>query len=165
MLRSVLAGYMNEPPEKVQFIIGDNRKPILHSKHPELHYNIAHSGNWMVIAVSNTPVGIDIEHINPSFDHTEVLPVCFSNDEASSIQNNERFYLLWTRKESLVKATGKGLDDDLPFVPCMDGQHSVSSEKIGSDKDWSIHSFDIADGYISSFAHDPNITDLSFFDC
>ena len=164
ILRLILSKYFSEHAESIRFAVGENKKPFVQSHSVSLHYNIAHAGDWVLIAVSNSPVGIDIEHINSSFDFIEILPLCFSNDEVNFIQSRESFYLLWTRKEALVKATGKGIDNDMPFVPCMDGMYEVSSEKIGSDKDWAVVSFEMGEQYVSSVVYDPVVQELFFFE-
>jgi len=78
-----------------------------------INFNISHSGDWVVCAVSNEPVGIDIETIKPiEFNIAERF---FTETEYSDLMNkedNERlryFYTLWTLKESYIKAVGKGL--------------------------------------------------------
>ena len=164
MLRLILAKYLSEPAEHIQFSIGENKKPFVQSNSPSLQYNVAHAGDWVLIIVSNSPVGIDIEHINPVFDYSEILPVCFSSDEANFIQSRKSFYLLWTRKEALVKATGKGIDNDMLFVPCMDGIHELPAKKTGSDKNRAVVSFEIGEEYIGSIAYDIVIQELFFFE-
>jgi len=164
VLRMLLSAYLGEPAANILFSVGDNKKPFVRSNNKNVHYNIAHAGGWILIAISASSVGTDIEQVNPAFDYSEILPICFSNDEAQSIENNKDFYRLWTRKEALVKATGKGIDDDLPFIPCMEGTQEAIADKIGSDKNWNISSFEIGDQYIASVAYDPSIRNISFFE-
>ena len=63
------------------------------------------------------------------------------------------FYTLWTRKEALVKATGKGVDDDFTRVPAADGQHLVDPAALGSAGYWQVHSFVVAEHYLGAVAH------------
>ena len=164
MLRSILAKYLSEPAENIRFAKDENNKPFIRIKTTEVHYNIAHAGDWVLIAVSGSPVGIDVEQIRDDLDYGEILPLCFNGDEAASIHSQKQFYKLWTRKEALVKATGKGIDNDLSFVPCMDGSHYAQREKIGSDKDWIVSSFEMTEGYTGSIACNPSAQDYLFFE-
>lgn len=76
-------------------------------------FNIAHSGKWVVCAVHNSPVGIDIEEIQPI--DFEIARRFFAKSEYDLLlnkENNEQlsyFYDLWSIKESYIKASGKGL--------------------------------------------------------
>jgi len=85
-----------------------NDKPIL----PKTFFNISHSGDLVVCAVSsNTALGIDIElersielkNFRSSFSDKEWQEICESERPLSS------FFWYWTRKESIIKALGKNL--------------------------------------------------------
>lgn len=84
----------------------------------DFHFNISHSGHYVVIAVSEEKVGIDIEK-KDKVDY-RIAERFFSNKEAREIlagsEEDERidaFYRIWTLKESYVKTIGKGLT--IPF--------------------------------------------------
>lgn len=84
----------------------------------DFHFNISHSGHYVVIAVSEGKVGIDIEK-KDKVDY-RIAERFFGNKEAREIlassEEDERidaFYRIWTLKESYVKAIGKGLT--IPF--------------------------------------------------
>ncbi|GMK38055.1 4'-phosphopantetheinyl transferase [Paenibacillus sp. CCS19] len=98
--------------EAIQFRANSYGKPEL--VYPaELHFNVSHSGNWVVCAISDGPVGIDIEQIQPI--DMEVSRRFFSPAEHAQLialpmeEQLNRFYELWTLKESFVKAVGMGL--------------------------------------------------------
>jgi 4'-phosphopantetheinyl transferase len=164
VLRLILSKYLHEPAENIQFSFGANKKPFLRSDNTNLHYNVSHAGDWILIAISGSAVGVDIELIDTDLDYSAILPVFFSPEEAKLIQNRNDFYLLWTRKEALVKATGKGIDNDMPFIPCTNGVHEVLPEKIGSDKDWVVVSFEMTDHYIGCVAYNPIIQTILFYE-
>lgn len=94
------------------FGTNDYGKPILREPNG-IHFNISHSGNWVVCAVDDTAVGIDVEIIKP-IDH-RVAERFFSEDEYISLINQPEetrlkyFYMIWTLKESYIKMEGKGL--------------------------------------------------------
>ena len=75
----------------------------------KLHFNVSHSGDYLAIAVSEQPVGIDIQeskNIKEGMYRKVVQP-----EETELIGNHRQkdFLRLWTLKESFVKAEGKGL--------------------------------------------------------
>ena len=155
ILKFVLAAHTKLDVKDIYLDYHLNKKPYLAS-HPWLHFNISHSEDFAVIAISRNMVGIDIEYISEDFNFTNLLPVIFDDNEISMIQNtvNKKhvFYTLWTRKEAFVKALGKGIDDDFKFIPCLDGQHSIDSTLLKTTENWQIFSFDLADHYLGAVA-------------
>ena len=83
-------------------------------------FNLSHSGSEIVLAVSDTPIGIDVEQCKP-MDY-DVFSGQFHASELSHIRLSETpsraFYNLWTRKEALLKATGQGLTDTMNELNC-----------------------------------------------
>ena len=156
-LRIILAGYLNKQPSLIEFEMGANKKPLALKDTP-LHYNVSHSGDWIAIAVANTPVGVDVEQLDPTFDYLDIIAEYFSPDEAKYIswKTIPAFRsLLWTRKEALTKATGKGLDDDLKFIPALNGEHAAEPGLLRSTSGWQVNSFELAPGYLAACAATP----------
>jgi 4'-phosphopantetheinyl transferase len=166
-LRWLLGKYLNRSPDSIQFAIGADKKPLL-SKNPgdNLHFNISHSGDLVLIAISNSEVGVDIEKKDPGFSYKEILNSNFSKEEIDLIQNSpdptETFYLLWTRKESLVKATSKGLTDNLNLISVLDGLFNIGDEIFDSHYSWDIHSFKIEEKYLASVACNMHTKTINF---
>jgi 4'-phosphopantetheinyl transferase len=78
-----------------------------------LHFNISHSADWSVCAISEFPVGIDIEIIQPI--DLSIAKDCFTENEyktmtgfADKTAQLNYFYHIWTIKESYLKAIGSG---------------------------------------------------------
>jgi 4'-phosphopantetheinyl transferase len=72
-------------------------------------FNISHSGSLVVCAVaSHMRVGIDIEEIKP-IDIQEFQDYFSTSELASITQGSITFHTLWTQKEAVMKANGKGL--------------------------------------------------------
>lgn len=72
-------------------------------------FNISHSGNYAAIAVNDSPVGVDIEVVRP--ENLNVAERVFCGEELQWMRagdSMERFHILWTRKESAMKACGLG---------------------------------------------------------
>ena len=83
--------------------------------YPNFCYNLSHSGKWVVAAVSDKSIGIDVEMIHTLNDFLDIAKRFYSTVEYNSLlecQENSRldlFYNIWTKKESMIKAIGKGL--------------------------------------------------------
>lgn len=120
VLRLILAKHLNSDPSEISFITGKYSKPFLEGN--PVHFNISHTGNaFAIIVSSNFNVGIDIEEVDHRTDIWSVAESYFSKQERdylhdSKERENETFYLLWTRKESLLKALGTGIPDNLNKV-------------------------------------------------
>ncbi len=166
ILRMLLGSYLDLPAAAIAFGTGPNKKPFI-IQNQNLHYNTAHSGDRILIAIANAPVGVDIEQMLPDFPYTDLLEHSFSQHEISTIKNTEKpldtFYVLWTRKEALLKATAKGIDDDLPQIPCMDGEHTAAEEIIGSTQSWMINSFNLTQSCVCSLATTNRQISFKFF--
>jgi len=86
------------------------KKPYI--KNSNLNFNISHSGKYVLCAFCNSyKIGIDIEEckeINLN-DFKQIL----QKKEFNQIQNSKspisKFYTIWTIKEAVLKADGKGL--------------------------------------------------------
>jgi 4'-phosphopantetheinyl transferase len=167
-LRIILGKYLNEQPADIEFKTGINKKPYINNtNHTPLCYNISHSGDWILLAVSNSEIGADTEQVNFTFKYQDVLQDNFSPAEIGYINQSssvERFFMLWTRKEALTKATGKGLDGDLKLIPCLDGIHVVQGGTILSGEDWQISTFELSENYLASVANNINIVTIRFWD-
>jgi len=167
VLRLLLAAYTKSEPESVVIGFGTNKKPfIVNKKLPQTFFNISHSHDLILMAFSGVELGIDIEWMDKSFSYQDLLGQNFSKDEIDFIKTDKdtskNFYLLWTRKEAILKATSYGLNDALSSVPSLDGVHSIPSGYINSDKNWKVSSFQIAENYMGSIAYNEKIKNLRF---
>ncbi len=160
-LRQLLGRYLDVAPAHVRFIIGDNKKPYVAAKIP-LYYNVAHAGDRILIAVSDHPTGVDVEHITRDIAIEDIAQTCCSAAEQQYINTAadkpRAFYKLWTRKEALLKATGKGIDDDMVHVPAMDGTHNTTTAYTGATANMQVSGFDIERDYIGCVATPVHIT-------
>lgn len=102
---------INEAPV---FTYGNKGKPLLQG-HPDIHFSLSHCHEAVAVAVSEHPVGIDIEtvdHYNP-----EIARHVMSDDEMRQIEASAQpeiaFTRLWTMKESLYKLTGDDHGGDM----------------------------------------------------
>ena len=166
-LRTILGKYLNLAPEAVEFESGLNKKPFIkNGNQNNLQYNLSHSGDAILLAVADSPIGADVEFINNDFGYSEVLTDNFSSAEVNYITETDsihRFFKLWTRKEAVTKATAQGLDCDLRLLPGLEGTSVVAGGIIASNEDWVINSFNLNMQYIASVASNPLIDQISFF--
>lgn len=109
-------------------------KPYL-PDYPFIQFNISHSGKYVVCAVHNQDVGIDIEEIQ-TFDLL-LAKQLFTVDEYQMILNsndrNHACYEIWTMKESYTKAIGKGLVIPLDAI-CIRKHVGNLMEVVSSDE-------------------------------
>lgn len=87
-------------------------KPFIFSSQ-NICFNISHSSNWVICGIDNSPVGVDIEFIQPidwriatQFCHKYEIKHLTNLNESDRLQE---FYKLWTLKESYSKCIGTGL--------------------------------------------------------
>ncbi len=73
------------------------------------HFNLSHSGDYLLLAVGDTPVGADIEKITKIRPKT--VEKYFSPSEQDQVKKNgtKVFFELWCNKESYIKYTGEGI--------------------------------------------------------
>ena len=86
---------------------GENGKPYIDA---DLHFNVTHSGEVVMIAFSRYPVGLDVEKICGR-NYLPVAKKAFSNSECTHVKSEIDFDVLWTKKESALKYLGKRLAD------------------------------------------------------
>jgi len=101
-------------PREIIFNKGENGKPFL-KNFPSFHFNISHTKNAVLIAVSDSPIGTDIEIIRP-YDEKLLkvakrffLPKEFEYIAIEEGRQSNRFFEIWTRKEAYAKYLGTGL--------------------------------------------------------
>lgn len=116
IIRSIVCRYLHKNNQEIQFNRNRYGKPYLCNTEG-FHYNIAHSGKWVVCAVDSDPVGIDVEEV--ALIDLAIAPNLFSPAEVSYImdrlaeERTDHFYEVWTLKESYIKALGCGLSKEL----------------------------------------------------
>ncbi len=118
--------------EKPLFEYGEHGKPAIVG-HPDIHFNVSHCREAVVCAVSDRPVGIDVESIREYND--SLVHYTMNDHELQCISQAGRpevaFIRLWTMKEAKLKLTGEGITNNLKDV--LDGtecfQTVVNEEK------------------------------------
>ena len=86
-------------------------KPML--KDTPLHFSLSHSGYFAICAVSDTPVGVDIERPRNMDKIARLFPEARTRDD---------LLRLWTAKEAYLKLLGRGLTVPLDSVSVQLGE-------------------------------------------
>jgi 4'-phosphopantetheinyl transferase len=114
-LRRLLGGYLGQAPEEICLGETEAGKPVLADPLPNLHFNLSHSDDVMVIAVTRLgPVGIDVERRERFAEMDGVIDQICAPAEAGRVRAGgvAAFSACWTRKEAFVKALGVGFSFD-----------------------------------------------------
>lgn len=129
----------------IHFEYNEFGKPRLKNQ-THRHFNISHSGQWVVVALDNGPIGVDIEKIQPmDLSICERFFSCAETDQILSQPQSMRmgyFYKFWTLKESYIKATGKGLSTPLHSFSFDLSKEKVSLQTSAKDEAWFFKLFD-----------------------
>ncbi len=113
-LRQLLAQFLAIAPDQVKIQSTSFGKPYVAGA--AIAFNLSHSGQWAAIAITTgTPVGIDVEESRPITNLPSLGRHVFSPTEQAAFmalpgaEQLSAFFQLWTRKEALLKAIGRGL--------------------------------------------------------
>ena len=118
------------------------------------HFNLSHSGRLVALAFSHAcPVGIDVEALRRRHGSLDLATRYFAAQEAQALgaldvaEQQAAFVHLWTCKEAVLKALGRGLAfglDRLRFE--LDGALPRALVAIADDAgaldDWHVCGFD-----------------------
>ena len=80
--------------------------------HPGFDFNLSHTGGWIALGIcQDGRIGVDIETVDPTFPALEIAAEFFLPEEREWISQGtvDRFFHLWTAKEALMKASGRGM--------------------------------------------------------
>lgn len=92
-------------------------KPFL-AHHPDIHFSFSHSGTVALCAISNQPVGADVE--TPRKISPELIRHTMNDEEVGLINSSPdptmQFLYFWTRKEAFLKLISKGILNDMKMV-------------------------------------------------
>lgn len=114
ILRDILSRYLEKQPFAIKFRYGQHGKPSLLDT-DNLHFNLAHSADWALLAVTRSgDVGVDIEQLDAALDYVKLAERYFDAQDLAALKSTvaprrrRAFFRLWTRKESLLKRSGRG---------------------------------------------------------
>lgn len=116
-LRELLAAYLRCDAGEVQLIESEHGRPELAAAHASnLSFNWSHSGDQAVFAIGiDVQPGVDIERLRPRPRALEIAQRYFDAEETHALEaageeaRNAAFLELWTAKEAVLKALGRGI--------------------------------------------------------
>ena len=176
-LRTLLGRYLDLAPQDLRFETAAAGKPHLTSGQRRLQFNLAHSGEFVLIAIAEgRTVGIDVEEIRDDFDAGELAAHFFSPSEQRDLEmltgraRIEAFFECWTRKEAYVKARGEGLSlpleqFDVSLRPGEPARLIATRPDPAEARRWQLSGLDIADGYKAALAVEGQGWTLRLWDC
>ncbi|MGD9488068.1 MAG: 4'-phosphopantetheinyl transferase superfamily protein [Calditrichaceae bacterium] len=163
-LRILLAQSTGMSPGKLQFGYNLYGKPYLVSPVSGPYFNVSHSNNLALIAISgDSQIGVDIEFMRLNTEPLQIARNFFSQHEYRQLinlpqnQQKEAFYNCWTRKEAYIKACGKGLsiplnEFDVTLKPGEPAKIIECRHDPSSVCDWQLDSLTVPHGYIAALA-------------
>ena len=117
LLIDLLASTPNALRSTPSFLYNEHGAPYL-AVGP--YFSISHCKQGIAVAVSDSPIGIDIEAIRP-LNESLVRKTMNSQEQTrifSSAHPEVEFIRLWTQKEAYVKMQGTGIISDMHDILC-----------------------------------------------
>lgn len=111
-----LAEHIGTAPRDLSFDTNHHGKPQLPGG-PQ--FSAAQSGDMMMLAIADRPIGCDIEAVDAALDWPPIAARFFAAKEVAALAAlpeaaaRQAFFECWARKEAFVKATGQGLSHPL----------------------------------------------------
>jgi len=110
--RRLVGRYLGTDPTMLVIAEEEFGKPVLRGR--EIEFNASHSGDLVALAFArDTAVGVDVERRRPLNDALALARRYFSAEEVAIVERAsdiaEAFFAIWTAKEAIVKASGKGI--------------------------------------------------------
>ena len=172
-LRDVLGRYLKSKPEALEFSYGEYGKPALNGLETRLRFNMSHSHNVGLLAITeDNHLGVDVEHIRADFATEDIARRFFSRCEVdvfNTLAKEEQvaaFFRCWTRKEAFIKATGRGLSQELAGFDVTLGP-GVRAELLRVEDDdasrWSLCDIDVGEDYAGALAVEGPISNVRFW--
>ena len=164
VLRRILGHLANCEPARITFATEKRGKPRIVEPISAScwHFNLSHSHRMALVGVTRVgPLGLDIEYVREFDNMHGVARRVFAGSERSDLMSlhgrgrASGFYNGWTRKESLIKATGAGMSQSLKSieVSLIPGEPAVVRAFEEDDPAaWQLHSLDVATDYAAAVA-------------
>lgn len=161
LLKRVLAKMLGKTPLQIVLELNEFGKPSL--KNDELFFNVSHSGNLGLIAVTDiTSIGVDVEKYRKEMSTEDIARRFFSEKEVKdylSLKKSDRlqgFFNCWTRKEAFIKAVGKGLslplrNFDVTLKPGQEAVITAIREPFDNPHNWELADLPVDKDYAAAF--------------
>jgi len=165
--RALLSRYLARPAAAIGLVADAHGKLRMQTApaadQPLIHFNLSHSGDWVVLAFSRTcALGIDVEAIAERAVSADLIAYVMSEHEQQGLQSlpaqrqRAAFFKCWTSKEAFIKGCGIGLRAALKQIEvCVDPQQParlIGAPAVLRPDEWSLHTLAIPQGYAATLA-------------
>ncbi len=127
-IRRALAKKLGYEPKIVRT---DTGKPYIPDN--PLYFSVSHSQNKTVLAISDVPVGIDMEIFPTGKQYSHILRH-MTDREKAEIQTERGFYTHWTVKEAYIKMVGSTLAEMYKDLEYVGGKLLYKGEDVGGQR-------------------------------
>ncbi len=127
-IKKIAAKKFNTDENEIAILKDTHGKPYIENR-PDFHFNISNSYDLQIIAVSDTPIGVDVEKIRPV---NQKAAKRFCEDEYQYIlkQNSDYAFIeIWTKKEAYLKLLGTGIAGGLDSFSVFDLKEPIKTFK------------------------------------
>ena len=111
-IKKIFNTYYGYDVQDNNILVSKLGKPFLDSN--KYYFNISHSGEYVIFAVSDDEIGIDIQkmdEINLGISERFFSP--YEDKFIKKCNSFKRFYIIWTIKEAYIKYSGQVLNKTL----------------------------------------------------
>ncbi|MGH9151548.1 MAG: 4'-phosphopantetheinyl transferase family protein [Acidimicrobiales bacterium] len=169
LARRVLGRYVGTAAADLRFVAacprcgGPHGKPaLLDARGGDVEFSLSHSGDWAVVAATvGTPVGVDVERIEPSAVELAGVAEVLTDVERRVVaclppaERPAAAVRYWVRKEAALKASGDGLA--VPPGALTVSSPRASAAVLSSGPPWTpgpvrLHDLAEREGYAASVA-------------
>lgn len=116
MVRALCSAALSVSPPDISFSKHPHGKPFVVGS-AGLHFSVSHSGNVIIIALSDREVGIDIEDVRRDVSWAGIAHRVFSDEEWKRVldrgEDLTECFAMWVAKEAVLKCTGEGIAGNL----------------------------------------------------
>ena len=155
LLRDALAERGIDRSGLLEFEYRKNGKPYL-KNHADIFFNLSHSGDYVMCAISDSEVGCDIQKTDKA--DIKLAERFFTDREYHVIADlpaekdrEDMFYRYWTLKESFMKATGLGMQLPLDAFEILIGNPDSMLKPAADTSDTCITLTQSVDDHTYSF--------------
>jgi 4'-phosphopantetheinyl transferase len=164
-MQRTLAAQLGVDESALRFVRGAHGKPAL-AQTGMPHFNLSHSGAVTALALAQAvDVGVDVEQPRRARDVLALAQRYFAPAETATLarlsapQREAAFYALWTCKEAVLKALGRGIAfglDRLEFeLEASNGlPRALAGIAVegGAAAEWQVYRFEPAPGGFGALA-------------
>lgn len=161
-LRGILSGYVDMEATDIALAFNANGKPFLARQpddRPPVHFNLSHSEQVMLVAVTDRRVGIDVEKMRSLGNPASLALQFFSPVEVDSLnalpedERERAFFRGWCCKEAYVKGRGDGILDNLDsFTVEVRPDSPPALLAAEEDNRWTLFDLPADPGYCAALA-------------